>query len=322
VAPTHLTTAKPWQVWGALAAVYLVWGSTYLAIREAVKTLPPFLMASVRFLIAGAVLYAWAARRGDREGDRPGRAQWLAATVVGGLLLLGGNGAVVWAERRIPSGVAALLVAMVPLWMAILDRIFYRRSIPLIGVIGLVLGLAGLVLLVGSPGGHLDVAGCLVVVFGALCWSVGSLYSRTAPLPSRPLVSTALQMIAGGLLLGIFGLITGEAARFHPANVSLASIVGMVYLIVFGSWVGFSAYVWLLRNAPTSLVATYAYVNPVVAVFLGWLLVDEVVTGRTIAAAAVIVLGVALIITSRRTPHGDPADAAPDAECMERGERV
>jgi drug/metabolite transporter (DMT)-like permease len=314
--------ASPALIWLALGAVYLIWGSTYFAIREAVLTLPPLLMASVRFLVAGGLLYVWAIRRGGREADRPGVPQWRAAFIAGTLLLLVGNGGVVLAERTVPSGVAALVIATIPLWMAVIDRVFFGQRLAPLAIAGLVLGFGGLGLLVGSTGsGRLDPGGMLTLLAAAIGWSIGSMYSRSAQLPARPLVATALQMLAGGLALAIAGAIHGEFGDIHPERFSTASLLGLAYLIVFGSWVAFSAYVWLLRSAPISLVSTYAYVNPVVAVFLGWAFLSERITPRTVTAGAVIVVAVALMLSARRIPPGDPADAAPDAASLDRSRR-
>jgi drug/metabolite transporter (DMT)-like permease len=305
-------------IWLALGAVYVIWGSTYLAIREAVLTLPPLLMASVRFLVAGALLYAWAIRRGDRVADRPGWPQWRAACVVGVLLLLVGNGGVVLAERSVPTGVTALVIATTPLWMAMIDRIFFGQRLAPQAIAGLVLGFGGLGLLVGGTGGgKLDAVGMVILLAAAIGWSIGSMYSRTARLPSRPLVTTSMEMLAGGVALAIAGAIHGEFSDIHPERFTTASLFGLAYLIVFGSWVAFSAYVWLLRSAPTSLVSTYAYVNPVVAVFLGWAILSEAITPRTVLAGVVIVAAVALMLSARKIPPGDPADAAPDAACLD-----
>jgi drug/metabolite transporter (DMT)-like permease len=299
-------------IWLPLGAVYVIWGSTYLAIREAVLTLPPLLMAAVRFLAAGGVLYAWAIRRGDREGDRPGWPQWRAASIVGILLLLVGNGGVVLAERSVPTGIAALVIATIPLWMAMIDRVFFGQRLAPQAIVGLVLGFSGLGLLVGGTGGgRLDAGGMIILLCAAIGWSIGSMYSRNAPLPSRPLVATALEMLVGGAALVVAGAIHGEFAHIHPGRFSLASLLGLAYLIVFGSLVAFSAYVWLLRSAPISLLSTYAYVNPVVAVLLGWIFLSERITGRTLLAGAVILVAVALMISARKIPPGDPADAVP-----------
>lgn len=296
----HGPVATPAAVWGALTIVYVLWGSTYLAIREAIQTMPPLLMASTRFLIAGGLLYAWAIRRGEHVADRPGRAQWLAAFVVGGLLLLGGNGLVVYAEGRIPSGITALLVATVPLWMVLFGMGFFRERITPLEIAGVLVGFVGIGLLVGLPGaGEFDLIGCGAAVLASASWAVGSLYQRRAPLPSRPLVSTAMQMLAGGVLLAVVGVAFGELGRIDVEAISLRSLLGWLYLIVFGSLVAFSAYVWLLKVAPITLVGTYAYVNPIVAVFLGWALLSEPITSMTLVAAAVIVLAVAIVVTAR-----------------------
>jgi drug/metabolite transporter (DMT)-like permease len=300
----------------ALGTIYLVWGSTYLAIRVAVRTMPPFLMASVRFLVAGAVLYAWAARRGDVEGDRIGWPQWRAATLVGGLLLLGGNGSVVWAEQRVPSGVTALIIATIAIWFALIAAAFGERPQWSRTVAGLALGLAGTALLVragGARGGPVDAVGVVVLVFAAIAWALGSVVSPRLALPKRPLVATAMEMLAGGALLGILGLATGEAGRIDWARISLTSVVALVYLIVFGSLLAFSAYVWLLQNASTSVVSTYAYVNPVIAVLLGWWLLHERVTGLTLLAAAVILGAVALIVLGQQPGAARARAVAADA---------
>ncbi len=281
------------KVAAALATVYVVWGSTYLGIAVGIRTLPPFTMLAIRFLIAGALLYLWAARRAT---ERPTPRQWLAATVSGGLLLLAGTGGVAWAEQRLDTGVVALVVAVVPLWLALLDR--QRLSWP--ALLGLAVGFAGVALLVG-PGTHFSWI-AFVVVFTSLGWAAGSLYSRTAPQPAEPLLGAAMQMLAGGALLALVGAATGELADVHAP--SLASVGAIAYLVVFGSLLAFSAYTWLLRNARTSLIGTYAFVNPVVAVLLGWSFNGEALTLRTLAAGAVIVAGVALIVLApQRAPR-------------------
>jgi drug/metabolite transporter (DMT)-like permease len=294
--------APAWKVAVALATVYLVWGSTYFGIRVAIRTVPPLSMAALRFLVAGGLLYAWAVRRGDRDGDRPGLAQWAAGAVVGVLLLAAGNGAVTWGEQRIPSGVAALLVATVPLWMAILGRLALGERLRWTAVLGLAAGFGGLVLLVRPSGTHrLDAAATAVVLGGALAWASGSVWSRRAPLPRRPLVGAGMEMLAGGAALALAAVAGGELGRLHPDRFSAASLVAVAYLVVFGSLAAFTAYAWLLRNVRTSVAATYAYVNPVVAVALGWGFGGEPVSGRTLLAGAVIVAGVGLIVTARPT---------------------
>src|SRR5215213_6979000 len=289
----------------ALATVYVVWGSTYLGIAVSIRTVPPLLMLASRFLVAGLLLYVWARRR---TSVRPMARQWRDAAVSGGLLLLGGTGAVAVAEQTVDSGVVALLVGAVPLWLALFDR----KPLGTASLAGLALGFGGVALLV-SPGAAAFEPVALVVLGGSICWALGSLASRRAP-HSDPLVGTAMQMIAGGALLVPAGLLRGEAASLQVP--SLESLVALAYLVVIGSLVGFTAYTWLLRHARTSLVGTYAFVNPVVAVLLGSLFLGEELTLRTVLAGAVIVAGVALIVVApqrrRRTatlPVGVPVRA-------------
>jgi drug/metabolite transporter (DMT)-like permease len=288
----------------ALLAVYLIWGSTYLAIRFAVETLPPFLMAGVRFVIAGGILYGWRRAAGF---PRPDPGQWRAATVVGGLMLLGGNGGVVWAQQWVASGTAALIVASVPLWMVILDWLRPGGRPPGAGVwAGLIVGLAGVALLLDGGDQHVRYsAGWLVLVLASISWAVGSLYSRTARLPA-PLLATGMQMLAGGALLLLAGVLTGELRGLDPAAFSTRSVLALLYLIVFGALIGYSAYVWLLRVTTPALASTYAYVNPAVAVFLGWLLAGETLTTRVVLASVVIVGAVALITRVRVRPRRIP----------------
>ena len=305
------------SVWAALVTVWIVWGSTYLAIRVAVRTIPPLMMGAVRFLIAGGILYLFSVRRGDRVDDRPTAEHWRSAFIIGTALLLGGNGLVSFAEQRVPSGIAALLIATVPLWLAIGDRVRYGSRLSWQSVLGLAVGFGGVILLVGQSGaGRIDSLGAAALVAASLFWAAGSLYSRTAPLPRRPLVGTGMEMLAGGVVLAVVSIATGELGRLDLSSVSGQSVLGLAYLIVFGSWVGFSAYLWLLRNTRTSLVGTYAYVNPVVAVLLGWAMLGETITVRTLVAGGVIVVGVALIVTSRSPKQSsDAAVGEPCAGC-------
>lgn len=288
----------------AFLAVYIIWGSTYLAIRLAVETLPPLLMAGARFLAAGAVLYAVARLRGH---ERPTGANWSAAAIIGALLFLGGNGFLCWSEQYVPSGIASLLVATVSLWMVILAWMQHPAARPGAPVIaGLALGFAGLALLVGpahlAGGQRVQLLPAAMLTMGSLCWAAGSIYSRKLAIPASPMLAASMEMICGGVWLLAAGLITGEAARLHPAAVSLRSLLAVAYLVSFGSLVGFTAYAFLLVHSPAARVATYAYVNPVVAVFLGWLLVGESLNGRVLLAAAVTLSGVAVIVSggSRR----------------------
>lgn len=302
----------------AFAAVYLVWGSTYLAISYAVLTLPPFLMAGVRFVIAGAAMYLWASRRG---AARPTREQWKGATIVGALLLLVGNGAVVWAEIRIPSGLAALLIATVPLWMVLMEwwggGARPKRTV----VAGLVVGFIGLALLIGPAdflgGDAVDLLGTGAVLAGSMGWAWGSVISRRVALPDSPLLGTGMEMLAGGALLLVAGTVLGEWGRLDLAGVSRASALGLLYLIVIGSWIGFTAYVWLLKHVEVSKVATYAYVNPVVAVLLGWAIAGEPLTPRMLVATGVIVVGVVFITSGRKRPAIERAETAPATAAAE-----
>jgi drug/metabolite transporter (DMT)-like permease len=290
------------QIWIALVIVYVVWGSTYLAIRIAIETLPPFSMAGVRFLVAGGLLYAWAARRGDRAGDAPGWPQWRAAAITGAGLFLGGNGGVVFAESRIPSGVTALLVATLSLWMALLSWLFRGERPSRATAIGLPIGFAGTALLIGRvQTSGIDPVGAVACLLASMSWAAASLYSRHAPLPKRTALSTAMQMLTGGVWMLLAGAVTGELAHVDPSRFSRASLGALVYLIVFGSLMAFSAFAWLVRHAPMPLVATYGYVNPVVAVALGWAILDEPVTPRMLLAGAIIVGAVVLIANGHRT---------------------
>jgi drug/metabolite transporter (DMT)-like permease len=289
----------------AFATVYVVWGSTYLAIRLGVETIPPFLMAGTRHLTAGLLLYLWMRSRGT---PTPEWRHWKSALAIGGLLLLGGNGLVTWAEQRVPSGLAALIVASVPIWMAVLEGI-EKRSRPAPSVIaGLLLGVAGIALLVvpGRSGGnaHVDLWGAAALLTAALSWSFGSLYSRRAALPSATLLATAMEMIAGGALLWVVGLAVGEGRRLDVSAISTRSAVALGYLVVFGSLIGFSAYIWILKVSTPARVSTYAYVNPIVAVLLGTVFAGELITTRVVVAAVVIVGAVALIITARSRRTG------------------
>ena len=281
----------------ALATVYAVWGSTYLAIRITDRTQPPLLMSSVRFLIAGSLLYAFAAR----GGPRPSWREWRAAAIVGGSLLLVGNGGVAWAETRINSGLAALLVAMMPLWMALLDRVFLGRRLSSLGLVGIAIGFGGVALLV-RPGGGVDALGAGVLALTTLSWAAGSLYARDAPLPSRPLVSAAMQMLCASPLLAVAGLAGGEASNVHSDVFSAKPLLAFAYLVAVGSLIGFTAYAWLIRNVRTSVVSTYAYVNPIVAVALGAIFLNESIRSATLLAGAAIVLSVVLIIRARSAP--------------------
>jgi drug/metabolite transporter (DMT)-like permease len=304
----HSATRKSTLIILAFAAIYIIWGSTYLGIRIGIESFPPLLLAGVRHCLTGLVLYPilrW------KTGVRPTRTQWRTAVVTGVLLLFIGNGGVCVAEGTVPSGVAALLVATISLWIVLIDWLRPGGTRPLPRVVaGIVMGFAGLALLVGPAhlggSGRIDPKGSGILVIASLAWAFGSLYSKHGSLPSSPFLGVAMQSLAGGIALCIAGLFTGEVSAFHLAAISVRSWLALCYLIVFGSGLGFTAYIYLLKNTAAARVGTYALVNPVVALFLGWLFVDESITLRTSIAAAVILTAVLLVITA---PHHDPESA-------------
>jgi drug/metabolite transporter (DMT)-like permease len=290
----------------AFAAVYVVWGSTYLGIQIGIESFPPLLLAGFRHLCAGLILYPilrW------KTGIRPTVGHWKAAIVTGFLLLFVGNGGVSWAEQTVPSGVAALLVATVSLWLVILDWLRPGGIRPVFRVVvGLLMGFSGLVLLVGPAhlggSGRVDPGGAGILVIASLGWAIGSLYSKHGGMPSSPMLSVAMQGLAGGVVLILVGLFTGEFRAFHFAAITMRSWLALAYLIVFGSGIGFTAYIYILQKSTAARVGTYAFVNPVVALFLGWLIAGETISLRTMLAAGVILTAVILVITA---PHPAPA---------------
>lgn len=296
------------KLFTAFAAVYLIWGSTYLAIKFAIDTMPPFLMAGVRFVIAGLLLYLVSRLRG---AARPTFSHWKATALVGGLLLLGGNGGVVWAQQTVPSGVAALLVAIVACWMVLIDWLRPGGRPPTLPIaLGLVLGLAGLVLLIGPDsimgGGRVPLVGALVLAAASFSWATGSVVSQHIRMPDDGLLTTAMEMLCGGTLLVGASLVAGEPASFDPSSITVRSALAVVYLILVGSIVGYTAYIFLLRWTTPAKAATYAYVNPVVAVILGWAFAGEALTTRMLIAAVVIIGGVALITLGRARGEETP----------------
>jgi drug/metabolite transporter (DMT)-like permease len=302
------------QIVAAFLAVYIIWGSTYFAIKVAIQTMPPFLMAGARFLVAGALVFGWLLLRGEA---RPKLVHWRSALILGGLLLFMGNGGVTWAEQVIPSGLAALIVAMVPIYVALLDWIRPGGSRPsTLRIVGLVIGFVGVALLIGplATGGFSPALfAAFVPLVGSLCWAAGTLYARSAKLPTNPLVGTGMEMLVGGVLLTVAGLALGEGNQIHPAKFSLDSLLAFGFLVIFGSIIAFTSYIWLLSKVNPGRVSTYAYVNPVVAVFLGWAFASEAVTGRTLIAAAVILLAV-MIITLSPNRQSVPASASEQQE--------
>jgi drug/metabolite transporter (DMT)-like permease len=302
------------RVWIALIALYLVWGTTYLAIRFAVQTIPPFLMAGSRFLISGLILYTWRRLVGD---PAPTPRQWRSAIIVGVLLLLGGNGVVSWAEQHVASGIAALMIASIPLWIAVMDALRPGGIRPDARiVVGLLLGFAGMALLITSSGGPTqnggrDLAGLLALLGAALIWSIGSIYARDADMPESALLGTGIEMLGGAAGLVLVGTVAGEWTRVQPTNIAASSLLGLAYLIAFGSLIGFVSYTWLLRHAPLSLVSTYAYVNPVVAIFVGAWLGREVINARIILSALIIIGSVVVINLSRQARVIQEDEVAP-----------
>ena len=303
------------MVWIALGIVYVVWGSTYLGIAIVVQTLPPFLAAGVRFVVAGALLAGWIALR-DRDALRVDGRQLAGAAVVGMLLLAGGNGLVMAGERTVPSGLAALIVASVPLWIVLL-RLGAGERVRADVIAGVLVGIVGVGVLVVPSGasGAIDPAGLVTLVGATLSWALGTFLSPRLRMPSSALSSTAYQMLAGGVFLLAAAFPLGDYARVDPAAVSTASVVALAYLVVFGSLVAFSAYTWLLQHAAVSVVATYAYVNPVIAVVLGTLSLHEPITTTMIGGAALILAAVAFIVSRSTRASAAPARAtvAPSA---------
>lgn len=285
------------MVWSALWVVFIVWGSTYLAIRIAVETMPSLLMAGVRFMTAGLVIYAVLRIRRGRDGVRVTKSELKAAAIIGTLLTLGGNGLVTIAEESVPSGLAALLVAAVPLWVVVW-RLVSRESIARGTLVGVVVGFAGVATLVlpGEQPGGAAVGGMLLIVLASSLWATGSFFSKRVELPKDPFLSTGMQMLTGGSIMTLAGVARGEVSEVAFSEFSTASLLAFGYLIVFGSLLAFTSYVWLLQHAPVSKVATYAYVNPVVAIFLGWLILSESLSLSMVIGALVIVASVASIV--------------------------
>ncbi len=304
-------TARPsrWRLVSAFFAIYIIWGSAYIAIHFAIQTIPPFLGASGRFLLAGGLLYLWMRSRG---APNPTRKQWLAATIAGFLFFVLNNGLLVWSEQIVPSGTAALIIGSIPIFMVIIDWLRpggHRPTLPIL--LGLILGTVGLALLVNPahmlvPGDRawIGIGALVVASFG---WAAGSIYNQHADLPHSSLMSTAAQLLTGGVMLAVISVITGETTRFNAAQVTPVSLGAILYLALASSIFGFGSFIWLMRVSKPSLVSTYAYVNPIVALFLGWLLASEHLTGQTLIAAAIILGSVMLINQARQ--HDQPGDA-------------
>lgn len=315
----HPEVPPAWLVWAALWVVYVVWGSTYLAIRIMVRTLPPLLTAGGRFLIAGTIMWVWLLARHGWAHVRVTRREVAASALVATALLFGGNGLVTLAERRgAPSSLAALIIASVPLWVILLRRLT-RERIGVGTLVGVAFGFTGVALLVlpGSRPAGADALAIGLLLAAAAFWASGSFFSRSLPMPADPFVSTATQMLTGGVVLLVAGLVSGES--IGTARFETSSVVAFAYLVVAGSLLAFTAYVWLLQNAPISKVATYAYVNPVVAVFLGWFVLSERITVTTLVGSAAIVASVAFIVRKESSarasaPNPDEVDELLETE--------
>lgn len=314
-APMALPRAEAppsWKVAGALGIVYVVWGSTYLGIAVMVQTLPPLVAAGVRYSVAGlillAILVGWNRLRGQHL-ERPNLLHWRSALIIGALLLLGGNGGVVLGEVLIPSGIAALIVATSPIWMVIFEALVVRERPSRLSVVGLVAGTIGVAILVVPLQGSepIDPLGIAFVAGAAISWSIGSVYARRAPLPKSPFQEAGLQMLAGGAIMLAVGVLRGELEAVDPSSFSTASVLAVLYLIVFGSLVAFTAYIWLLNNISIGVVSTSAYVNPIVAVALGVVILGETLTPRTVLAAVIIIGAVIALVSGRpREPIAEP----------------
>ncbi len=306
--------------WAALGTLYIVWGTTYLGIAKVNGSIPPLVGAAARFLVAGSLLYAF---RRWRTGIRPTARQWRSTAIIGIFLVFGGNALVAISEETVPTGIVALIIALVPIWLALIDRVVLRSSPPSWRtVVGLIAGFGGAVLLVGgSAAGDIDLVGMLVAVTASLAWASGSMYARGASLPDDALMASGMQQLMGSLVIASIALVSGQFGGFSVDQVTRSSWLGLLYLIVVGSFVGFSCYLWLLRNVRTSLVSTYAYVNPVVAVTLGIVVLNETLTLRMVLAGSVILASVALIVTSggmhRTDRHAGPASEPGDERWSE-----
>jgi drug/metabolite transporter (DMT)-like permease len=303
------TRTSPALLGAGLATIYVVWGTTYLGIRVGVETIPPFFLSGVRYTLAGSLLFGWVALRGGLKEGWPTRRQWLSAVLTGTGLVAFGNGALSWGEQYLPSGPAAIFIATVPLWMTILARVFQKEPIHLAAAVGLGIGLLGLLILVGPAafqGGPL--VAMLACLLAALGWAAATVYSRSAAFPNNPFLVAGMQMFAGGLVVSLFSAVSGDAGRFNLGAVSLRSELAFVYLLFIGAIFAFGVYIWLVKVAPLPLLATYAYVNPVVAVILGHFLLGEEITLRTLVGGGVIILGVALIVATQSRERHDATE--------------
>jgi drug/metabolite transporter (DMT)-like permease len=322
--PTNTISARGASVWAGLLTLYLIWGSTYLAIAIAVETIPPFLGAAFRFSIAGLILLTWSIAREGRAFAPPTKREWRDSAIVGAALIGGGMGLAAWGEQTVPSGVTALVIALMPAWAAIFGRIFFGERQPILALAGILIGFVGIAILAAPSlvggSGALEPFGLAAVMLSPVAWAAGSIFaSHGAVLPRRPLVASGLQMLTGGALLTVAGVLTGELGDLELAAITGRSAFAVVYLIVLGSLIAFTVYGWMLRVAPLPFVSTYAYVNPIIAVILGAIILSEPLDLRTVVAGAVIVVAVSLIVTARGrmapvlgTPEPEAASAPSD----------
>lgn len=308
--PRNHTAPRALQLGLGFGAIYLIWGSTYLGIRYAVDTIPPLMMMGIRHSVAGLLVYTWVRRTGV---PAPEWRQWRFAAIAGALLFLGGHGLLAWAEQRIPSGLAALLCATLPLWTVLLAYVDgTERRLGFKAWAGILLGFAGVAVLI-DPGAltqRLNLLAAIAGIASALVWVMGTAYTRRVAMPESKILSASMQMISGGALLLIVGAMSGETRHFQLASLTLRSVAALAYLIVFGSIVAFTVYTWLVSVSSPSRLSTYAYVNPVIAVFLGWAVAGEPLGARTIAATAIIVAGVVLVTTRRKQPAPEAGQAS------------
>jgi drug/metabolite transporter (DMT)-like permease len=306
----QVNRASRWAIGLSLGIVWIVWGSSYLAIAVAIESIPPFAMAATRFGVAGVLLLGFARLRGTAW---PERRQWGAAALVGTLLLVGGNGLVTWAEQTVPSSIAALLITTVPLWMTILDGLIYGGKRPTFRTAaGLVVGFTGVGILVRPSGdelGSLPLLGSIALLVASFSWAHGSLWSRRLPLPTSPLMAVGAEMLCAGVILAAIAAARSEFSDFDPGAVTPRSLVSLAYLVVFASIAALTAYQYLLRTISASAVSTYAFVNPIVAVALGWTLASEPVTARVLVAGALIVTAVIVILGVWERPRPRPSAA-------------
>jgi drug/metabolite transporter (DMT)-like permease len=314
--PSRITGPRG-RVAAAIAVVWVIWGSTYVAMRVGVRALPPLTMCGVRFLAAGLAIYAWCSWQRRRHPEAswrpPGLREWRASAILGVTLAAAGTGGATWAEQKLPAGTAALLLASIPVWLVIASRVAAGERITRRAAAGLLLGLAGVAVLVNPfSGGAPNLLASAVALGGALSWGCGSVYAKRAPHPDQPLLGSGMQLICAGTALCTSGAASGELTRIHTSSLASASMLALGYLVLFGSLLAYSCYEWLIRHAPSPIVGTYAFVNPVVAVLLGWWLLAEPIGARTLLAAGVIVAGVALLVMparqSRERQHAEQAE--------------